>query len=672
MRMIASTAADVARAHVLMVDSHLAGRGITDPRLLDAFRDVAREAFVPEELAEFAYRDTPLPIGNGQTISQPYIVALTIQALDLHGSERVLEVGTGSAYAAAILGRVAKEVFTIERLPSLAASAKERLERLGFRNVRVACMDGSLGWPEHAPYDAIAVAAGGPHAPPALLAQLAIGGRMVIPIGPDESSQVLERITRESETEYRTEPLGNVRFVPLIGAQGWSERAAPLVAAPRRSRAPASIAGLVRETAEPIDDIETASVDALLDRIGDAKLVLLGEASHGTSEFYRMRARITRELIARRGFQFVAVEADWPDAARIDDYVLGGGRRSNVEFTPFSRFPTWMWRNEEVLGFVEWLRAFNADHATHKAGFHGLDLYSLFTSIAAVLGYLDVVDPAAAKVARHRYGSLTPWQRDPAAYGKAVLVGRYRSSEDAVVTMLREMLERRAEYALRDGARFFDAAQNARLVADAERYYRAMYYGSAISWNLRDSHMFDTLRSLVSFYGPDAKGIVWEHNSHVGDATATEMASRGEHNVGQLCRSLFGDQVYIVGFGTDHGTVAAAKGWDEPMERMVVVPGCEGSYERIFHEAEVPAFALHLRRPARRAVRDELSSALLERAIGVIYRAETERQSHYFYASLPSQFDEYIWFDETNAVRPLADAPRPPVGELPDTYPFGV
>jgi protein-L-isoaspartate(D-aspartate) O-methyltransferase len=655
-----------------MVDSHLAGRGIVDPRLLDAFRHVARDAFVSEELAEFAYRDTPLPIGNGQTISQPYIVALTIQALGLLGAERVLEVGTGSGYAAAILGRVAREVFTIERLPSLAASAKERLERLGFSNVHVACMDGSLGWPEHAPYDAIAVAAGGPKAPSALLAQLAIGGRMVIPVGPDESSQVLERITRESETEYRTESLGNVRFVPLIGAQGWSGPGVPVVATPHRPRPPSEITKLVRETAEPIDDIEKSSIDPLLDRIGDAKVVLLGEATHGTSEFHRMRARITKELIARRGFQFVAVEADWPDAARIDDYVLGGARRSTVEFTPFSRFPTWMWRNQEVLEFVEWLRAHNADHASRRVGFHGLDLYSLFTSIAAVLGYLDEVDPAAATVARHRYGALTPWQKDPAAYGKAVLVGRYRSSEDAVVAMLREMLERRAEYAIRDGARFFDAAQNAQLVADAERYYRAMYYGAAISWNLRDSHMFGTLRSLMSFYGPDAKGVVWEHNSHVGDATATEMSARGEHNVGQLCRALFGDQIYIVGFGTDHGTVAAAKGWNEPMERMVVVPGCEGSYERVFHESGVPAFALSLRLPKRRALRDELSPQLLERAIGVVYRAETERQSHYFYASLPSQFDEYIWFDETNAVRPLEGAHPPPAGELPDTYPFGV
>jgi protein-L-isoaspartate(D-aspartate) O-methyltransferase len=657
-----------------MVDVNLVGRGIDDAAVLKAFHSVPRERFVPDDLAEFAYRDTPLPIGNGQTISQPYIVALTVQALGLRGGERVLEVGTGSGYAAAILGCIAKEVHTIERVSSLATTAAARLADLGMSNVYVVCGDGSLGLPEHAPYDAIAVAAGGPKAPPALIAQLAIGGRLVIPIGDDPSSQVLVRITRVSETEVRQEPLMDVRFVPLIGEEAWDEEPKLLNAARivRPQRLAGSISKLVREVAEPIDGIESANLDVMLERIGDARLVLIGEASHGTSEFYRMRARITRELIARRGFQFVAVEADWPDAARIDDYVLGGPPRSTHEFTPFSRFPTWMWRNEDVHDFVDWLRAFNADHQDRRVGFHGLDLYSLFTSIAAVLTYLDDVDPAAAKVARHRYGALTPWQKDPAAYGQAVLVGRYESSEDAVVATLRDMLARRIDYMNKDGDRYFDAAQNARVVADAERYYRAMYYGAATSWNLRDSHMFETLRSLLAYYGPNAKGIVWEHNSHVGDASATEMSARGEHNVGELCRRLFGDQTYIIGFGTDHGTVAAASNWDEPMQRMRVLHALGESYEAQFHQCEIRALALPLRRPARAAVRDELMPARIERAIGVIYRPETEFQSHYFSACLPRQFDEYIWFDETSAVRPLANAPRARTHDVPDTYPFGV
>ncbi len=654
-----------------MVDL-LARRGISNPRTLEAFREVPREAFLPPELAEFAYRDTPLPIGDEQTISQPYVVAVTSEALGLEGTERVLEIGTGSGYAAAILSRLANDVFTVERLESLATSARERLTRLGYRNVEVLHGDGTLGWPEHAPYDAIAVAAGGPEVPQALKEQLAIGGRLVIPVGPEESSQVLTRVTRRGLEDFHEEPLIEVRFVPLIGEQGWPQ-AERILRAPGKSSQDTTVAKLIRESAEPIGDIESSPIADLIDRIGDARVVLLGEATHGTSEFYRMRARITQELIKRGGFNFVAVEADWPDAARVDTYVLGDPRRSKVDFTPFARFPIWMWRNQDVSEFVSWLRARNLSEGDRadRVGFHGLDLYSMFTSIASVLGYLDEVDPAAARVARDRYGTLSPWQKDPAAYGRAVLVGRYQSSETAVVAMLRELLDRRLDYARKDGERFFDAAQNARVVANAERYYRAMYYGSATSWNLRDSHMFDTLESLLAFYGPKSRGIVWEHNSHVGNATATDMSSRGELNIGQLCRAKFHDRAYLVGFGTDHGTVAAASNWGEPMERMRVRPAHPDSYDRLFHQSGVPAFALHLRAPRRAAVRDELVTARLERAIGVVYRPDTELASHYFYASLPYQFDELIYFDETHAVEPLPTV-APASTDLPDTYPFGL
>jgi protein-L-isoaspartate(D-aspartate) O-methyltransferase len=651
----------------------LSRRGIRDERTLEAFRTVPREEFLSDALAEFAYEDSPLPIEQGQTISQPYIVALTVEALGLKGGERVLEIGTGSGYAAAILGRIAREVYTVERIDSLATSAADRLARLGFDSVHVRCADGSLGWPEHAPYDAIAVAAGSPSVPPALLEQLAIGGRLVIPVGPGEDDQQLLRVTRVAAGEYRQEPLEDVRFVPLIGEQGWKE--APVLLRGRgRTAARGAVPTLIREAAEPLHDIDGDSVDALLERIADARVVLLGEATHGTSEFYRMRARITKELITRRGFQFVAVEADWPDAARIDDYVLGGPRRSSIEFKPFERFPTWMWRNEEVATFVEWLRAHNAGQPdpAQRTSFHGLDLYSMFTSIAAVLAYLDEVDPDAGRVARRRYGLLTPWQRDPAAYGAAVLSGRYQSSEAAVVAMLRDLAGRRLDYEVRDGQRFFDAAQNARVVAGAERYYRAMYYGGAASWNLRDQHMQDTLESLLVFHGAGSKGVVWAHNSHVGDASATEMGARGEHNIGQLCRARFGRDAYIVGFATDHGTVAAASDWDEPVETMRVRPAHPESYERVLHDTGAAAFTLPLRTSSRRALRDELAQPRLERAIGVVYRPETELVSHYFQASIVDQFDELIWFDETRAVRPLPAEPHPRDAEPPDTYPFGV
>jgi protein-L-isoaspartate(D-aspartate) O-methyltransferase len=661
---------DVSTDREQMVDLHLAGRGIADERVLAAFRSVPRHEFVPEGLAEFAYADAPLPIGREQTISQPYIVALTAEALRLRGDERVLEIGTGSGYAAAVLSRLAREVFTVERLPELAAQARERLERLGFTNVHVLCGDGTLGWSEHAPYDAIAVAAGGPEIPRALLDQLAPGGRLVIPVGREETSQTLVRVTRENGS-FRTEPLGEVRFVPLIGEQGWPE-AERVARAPARPADDSAIRKLLRETAEPFQDLEAGSVDALIERIGDARIVLLGEATHGTSEFYRMRARISRELVERCGFSFVAVEGDWPDAMAIHRYVTDAPP-SRVQFTPFARFPTWMWRNEEVAEFVEWLRAHNLERRdrSRRAGFYGLDLYSLFTSIAHVLDYLDRVDPAAARVARARYGRLTPWQRDPAAYGRAVLQGQYASAEDAVAAMLRDLLEKRLEYARQDGESFFDAARNARVVADAEHYYRAMYYGSAVSWNLRDTHMFDTLEALLEHHGPASRAIVWAHNSHVGNARATEMRVRGELNIGELARAEFGRRAYAVGFGTDHGTVAAADEWDAPMERMRVRPAHPESYERLCHESEVPAFVLHLRDPRRREVRDELLSPRLERAIGVVYRPETELASHYFYASLPVQFDELVWFDESRAVESIpVEQRRGP--DLPETYPFGL
>ncbi|MFZ5889435.1 MAG: protein-L-isoaspartate(D-aspartate) O-methyltransferase [Myxococcota bacterium] len=663
---------DFAEQRHAMVERQLIGRGISAGAVLEAFREVPREAFLPERLREFAYEDSPLPIDEGQTISQPYIVAFALQALALQGGERVLEIGTGSGYAAAILSRIVKQVFSVERLPALLDGARRNIEKLGYRNVTLLLGDGTLGWQEYAPYDAIVVAAGGPEVPSALLSQLTIGGRLVMPVGP-ESEQKLVRITRDGPRDFRRDVLTHVRFVPLIGEQGW-----PIEKARPRSRVPitdAKLPSLVRESAEAFDDLETADLDAFLDRVGDARLVLLGESTHGSSEFYRMRARISRELIEHRGFDFVAVEADWPDAARVDAWVMGHKPVSRVDFTPFSRFPTWMWKNEEVHAFATWLRAHNRRLKTrasgHRVGFHGLDLYSMFTSIAAVLTYLDDVDAEAARSARARYGRLTPWQQDPIAYGRAVLAGRYESSEQAVVAMLRDLLARRLEYSAADGERFFDAAQNARVVANAEKYYRSIYYGSVTSWNLRDSHMFDTLESLLAYYGPDSRGIVWEHNSHVGDAAATEMKARGEHNVGELCRKKYGNAVYIVGFGTDHGTVAAAHDWDEPMQRMSVRPARADSYERVFHDTGLHAFLLPLRQPKQEAVREELMEARLERAIGVVYRPDTERQSHYFRAELPRQFDEFIWFDETRAVAAI-EGPSEHAGDLPETYPFGV
>jgi len=640
-----------------MVRAHLAARGIRDPELLAAFRSSPREAFLSPELREFAYQDSPLPIEQGQTISQPYIVALMTAALELSPGDRVLEIGTGSGYAASILAQLAREVYTVERHEELAALAARRLDELGLKNVSVLHGDGSLGWPEHAPFDAIVVAAGGPGVPRALLDQLAPGGRLVMPVGEGRELQKLLRATRQPDGSMASEDLGDVRFVPLVGAQGWESEEAWDGRAARAPGRPATVARLVREQALPFSEIEGHDLGALLERIGDARLVLIGEASHGTSEFYRMRAEITKALVRQRGFDCVAVEADWPDAAALDRWVQGRAPLADDtgRMRPFQRFPTWMWRNHETLAFVEWLRAHNERQRGERrpVAFHGLDLYSLFASIQAVLQFLDRVDPAAARVARQRYACLTPWESDPAAYGRAALSGRYRVCEREAVAMLGDLMERRLDYAQRDGEAVFDAVQNARLVAGAEGYYRAMYYGANESWNLRDRHMFETLEALLAFHGEASKAVLWEHNSHLGDASATEMGLRGQLNVGQLCREKFGASAYLIGFGTDRGTVAAAHDWDGPMHVMSVRASHPESYERVCHDAEVPAFFLHLREPDRPELRYELEPPRLERAIGVVYRPQTEVESHYFHACLPRQFDEYIWIDETRAVRPV-------------------
>jgi protein-L-isoaspartate(D-aspartate) O-methyltransferase len=330
-----------------------------------------------------------------------------------------------------------------------------------------------------------------------------------------------------------------------------------------------------------------------------------------------------------------------------------------------------MWRNREMLDFIEWLRAFNnsIDDPTQRVAVHGLDLYSLFTSIRAVLDYLDGVDREAGRIARLRYGCLTPWEGDPATYGRLAVGGRYRLCEDEAVATLKDLLEQRLEYTQYDGERFLDAVQNARLVANAERYYRVMYYGSNESWNLRDQHMFDTLELLLGYHGADAKAVVWEHNSHLGNAAATELGVGGQHNVGQLCRERFGDAAYLVGQGTDHGTVAAASNWDDPVEFMAVRPGHSGSYENLLHETHVEAFLLHLRAPRKPELRCELAISRLERAIGVIYRPQTELASHYFHALLSHQFDEFIWFDKSRAVHPISDdAAR----HFPPEHPFSL
>jgi protein-L-isoaspartate(D-aspartate) O-methyltransferase len=664
---------DFSQRRQQMVERQIEARGVRSQKVLNAMARVPRELFLPEDVREFAYEDSPLPIEAKQTISQPYIVAFMAEGLALEGGEKVLEIGAGSGYAAAVLAEIAGEVYTIERIEELATHAASTLTDLNYKNVQVIHADGTLGLPEHAPFDAIVVTAGGPEVPDSLKKQLKIGGRMVIPVGSCQGIQELVRVTRLSESDYKQEDLADVRFVPLVGAEGWKPKEEAVGGSARQEKGTVSsdedLKSAITSSCNPFDSVETVNLDPLLNRIGRADVVLIGEASHGTSEFYKMRSRITRDLIVKKNFNFVAIEGDWPDAARIDHFVRHFDTPPS-EWTAFARFPTWMWRNNDVREFVDWLRIHNSDKLPGKrVAFHGLDLYSLYSSIRSILKYLDDVDPATAEIARHRYGCLTPWQADPATYGRAALAGTYRSCEPEVVRMLTELSTKHREYAEHNGERFLDAVQNARLVANAERYYRVMYYGSRESWNLRDSYMFETLKTLRDFHWPENKVIVWAHNSHVGNAAATEMSSRGEFNIGQLCRKEFGDRVYSIGFGTDNGTVAAASDWDGPMEVKTVQPSLANSYERLFHETGLPAFMLGLGVSGSESLQQGLSKPRLQRAIGVIYRPETERASHYYHAVLPKQFDEFIWIDTTHAVKPFETAE---LEGVPDTYPFGL
>jgi erythromycin esterase-like protein len=460
-----------------------------------------------------------------------------------------------------------------------------------------------------------------------------------------------------------------------------SRQRQPEVKEPAPTPIDSSLREAVRKSAHPLTGAAT-DYDPLLERIGDAHFVLLGEASHGTHEFYRERAVITMRLIEEKGFTAVAAEADWPDAYRVNRYV----RRASDDLdaaealTDFRRFPTWMWRNTDVVAFVEWLRTYNdaLPQGAATCGFYGLDLYSLHASMKVVIAYLQKVDPRAAACARDRYACFDRFGENAEVYGMITGTGMAKSCEEEVIAQLVELEHRAMEHARPDertpDEELFYSVQNARVVKDAEKYYRSMFLEEVSTWNLRDRHMAETLDSLsdqLGRRGGPAKIVVWAHNSHLGDARATQMGERGELNVGQLVREKYGSKAVLVGFTTHHGTVTAASDWGAPADRKNVVRAPPDSFEAILHRAGLARFLLTWRDG------DELARGLrepmrLERAIGVIYRPQTERASHYFGARLSDQFDAVLHFDETRAVEPLERTATWEAGEEPETFPFAV
>jgi len=507
-----------------------------------------------------------------------------------------------------------------------------------------------------------------------------------------EQALRLNAVRKATDTDTNADTAGaQAMATPRQQAQAGPARPAPLPstdssAAGNRPGAPhpqpvSPLLDGLRRHLQPLSG-SAQDYDSLLALIGPARFALLGEASHGTKEFYRERAAITQRLILEKGFTAIAVEADWPDALRVNRYVRGLGDDADAAgaLAGFKRFPGWMWRNTEVRDFLEWLRAHNAARpAEAQVGFYGIDLYSLFTSIAQVLHYLNRVDPEAAERARYRYSCFDHAAEDSQAYGYAAHFGMAPSCEDAVVQQLREMTQRAGQATHTPGLErdeAFYAQQNARLVRNAEEYYRTMFRARVSSWNLRDSHMVETLQALDSHLAGQAGGgerpriAVWAHNSHLGDAGATEMGERGEWNVGQLMRDRYHGDAVLVGFSTHHGSVTAAHDWDTPARRKQVRPGLHGSWEEAFHQTGEQRFMLALR--GNEALRQLADPLRLQRAIGVIYRPETERQSHYFHTHLARQFDAMIHIDETSALEPLEKTDVWTSGEVPETYPSGI
>jgi erythromycin esterase-like protein len=407
--------------------------------------------------------------------------------------------------------------------------------------------------------------------------------------------------------------------------------------------------------------------------------VLLGEASQGTHEFYRARAELTRRLIEEKGFNLVAVEADWPDAYRVNRWVRGMGSDADAEeaLRDFQRFPTWMWRNSDVSDLIGWLRSYNdaLPLGASRVGFYGLDLYALFRSIEVVLNYLDRVDPELARQARLHYSCFEHFADDAQRYGFAAGFGLSESCEREALEQLLALQRSAVELAQRDRRvmedEYFFVEQNARLIVDAEAYYRAMFRGQVASWNLRDIHMAETLAALLNHFASGsrpARVVVWEHNSHIGDARATDMAGMGQLSVGQLVREQHRNDAVLVGFTTYSGTVTAASDWDRPAERKRVNPALPGSYEAQFHATGINRFLLMLDDPELGV----LDQPHLERAIGVVYHPETERVSHYLGARIRSQFDAVFHYDHTRPVEPLERTTEWDRAGPPDTYPYGL
>jgi len=637
------------------IKEQLRDKGISNTLLLKAFQNIPEAFFLSETLHPYFYEDVRIEKTLENTEPRVIVVARMLEQLQIKEAEKILITGVDSIYILVVLSKIYKDVYTVETNETYANWTLEVLKTIDVTNVHIKTGDPEIGWIEKGPFDAILIATELKEISNKIKEQLKIGAKLIAPVGPDWAHVMLEIINRISVSEFVTNALRdsyfipNPKMLPKIGTETYPET---------------EIIDEIGMSSLPFKSIKTFPMDGLLERIGNAKVVLLGEASHGTSEFYLTRQEITKALIEKKGFNFVCAEADWSDAEQINNYVRN--QYKSQEWMPFARFPQWMWKNKEVLNFVEWQKDYNTKH-NNTIGFYGLDLYGLENSIDLVIKYLEEIDPELAELAKARYACIIPYMSNPVVYGKLVTKNSLESCEKEVLKMLFDLLKIKNK--LNHSQEYFYAYHNATVVVDAERYYKAMYYGSAESWNLRDFHMFYTLKSLLSYFGKDSKGIVWAHNSHIGNALATEMYSRGEINIGHLCKEQYGSKSYHIGFGTHTGTVAAARNWGEPMEVINVNDSLENSYEYLCHKTNVSNFTLPLRPEySDNNLSEFLSKPRLQRAIGVVYKPATELRSHYYKTVLPSQFDEYIWFNKSQAITPITNTNN--IHKLLESHPF--
>lgn len=433
-----------------------------------------------------------------------------------------------------------------------------------------------------------------------------------------------------------------------------------------------TLAQQVKRLAYPLKADNPHGYDPLIDMVGDARIVLIGEASHGTHEFYRERALITRRLIEEKGFTFVSVEGDWPECYRVNQWVRGGEGAAEDALSVFKVYPTWMWGNLDALHFIQWLRRYNQSRPDGRpeVGFYGLDLYSLFASIDTVITFLERINPEAAQTARARYACFEPFNGNKDVYAYAAGLGMAESCEDEAIAMLQDLQRKRAEYEqVSPDDSYFNAVMSAEVASDSERYYRSMYRSDELSWNLRDTHMMKTLNQLLDHFGSGSKAVVWEHNTHIGDFRATADAA-AMVNVGQLVRQEHPGESVAIGFGTYEGSVTASRAWGDRPERMPVPRAQFGSYDNVFHSVGLDRFLLLLQPLRESGQSGGLGEWRGQRAIGVVYHPEYEA-GNYVPTKLAERYDAYIHINQTKALKPLGIEPNWRASRLEDTYPSG-